>query len=131
MRGRRIWSETVAYSTLKERRTLQLLRRFSIELLVSVRPWDVPMVADLSRACRDEGVGLALWPMLADADGRWVNVHNASKVCAFVREILVAVDPHGLGPKEIVFDLEPSMVVARALLDRAGRGERLPLPGIG
>jgi hypothetical protein len=117
MGARRIWSETVPYARLREPRTLELLRRFSIELLVAVRPWDVPMVADLSRACRDHGVGLGLWPMLADADGRWVNVQNASKFGGFVAQMLRAIDPHDLAPKEIVFDLEPSMVVARAILD--------------
>lgn len=118
MGARRIWSETVPYPTLMERRTLHLLRRFSIHLLVGVRPWDVPVVADLSRACLDEGVALGLWPMLADADGRWVNVQNASKFGAFVEQLLEALDPRDLAPKEIVFDLEPSMLVARAILDR-------------
>ena len=118
MGARRIWSETVPYPTLMDRGTLRLLRRYSIQLLVGVRPWDLPVVADLSRACLDEGVALGLWPMLADADGRWVNVQNASKFGAFVEQLLEALDPRGLAPKEIVFDLEPSMLVARALLDR-------------
>lgn len=118
MRAHRIWSETVSYPTLMDRRTLRLLRRFSIELLVAVRPWDAPVVADLSRACLDEGVSLGLWPMLADGEGRWVNVQNASKFGALIDQLLQALDPRGLVPKEIVFDLEPSMLVARALLDR-------------
>lgn len=117
MGARRIWSETVPYPQLMERRTLELLRRFSIELLVAVRPWDLPGVADLSRACREDGIYLGLWPMLADPDGRWVNVQNASKFCDFIGQILAELDRHQLAPKELVFDLEPSMVVARALLE--------------
>ena len=46
--------------------------------------------------------GRRCWPMLADADGRWIGAANAPRFCAFAERLA-----RELGVGEVVLDLEP------------------------
>ncbi len=124
MPRRRIWSETLPYATLCEARTLSLLRRFRLGVLVSVRPRSL---ADLPRTLEvlsGEGIETGVWPMLEDEDGRWANARNASRFTAFARNVVDALGEQGV--TEVVVDLEPPIFDVRAAMTSArGAGKLL------
>jgi len=120
---RRIYSETLGFDELVTPRISGLLRRYRLHLVVAVRPWQV---SDLPRVVGEferHGVPVAVWPMLEDIHGRWVNVHNATKFAEFVRQVVDALAMHGRTPTELVLDLEPSFAHARALAQAASAVE--------
>src|SRR5512140_2704508 len=121
MRRRRIWSETVPYAALGSPRTLALLERYRLDVKVAVRPDTLGGLRDVLARLAGEGIATAVWPMLADADGRWANAHNHAKFAAFARAVAKAAE--GTGVTEIVVDLEPAIEDVRAALGsvRAGR----------
>lgn len=117
---RRVWSETLPLPALTDPATLRLLARYDVELIAAVRPWDLPLVPALVGACNDAGVGVGLWPMIADADGRWANALNALAFTRFVRDLLDAV-PEGGRVVDVAVDLEPPFgVVTTALRSPLG-----------
>ncbi len=116
---RRIWSETLPYANIREVEVLALLRRYSLGLLLAVRPSDLAGVRDVVSACTDSGVEVGLWPMIDDARGRWASSQNAAEFCAFVAQVLEALQPHA--PCEVVVDLEPGIEDVRALIDGSMR----------
>lgn len=86
--------------------SLEPLRRREIELIAAVRPTDIDDVPDLLRAGRDAGVRCGLWPMLADADGRWPSRANIALFAQLVARVLDAVPPDAPTPS-VAVDLEP------------------------
>ena len=120
---RRIWSETLPYEKVRDPGVLARLRRHGVGLLLAVRPDDRAGVRDVVAACADAGVDIGIWPMIADARGRWANAKNAAEFCAFVLEVVDALGP-GV-PGEVVVDLEPAIDDVRALLDGARGAGRL------
>jgi hypothetical protein len=90
---------------------LALLRRHQIDLLLAVRPHEVGALPRVVAACRDHGVGVAAWPMLDDADGRWASVRNVEAFSSFVRRMIDAVPM-----TEVAIDLEPPIDDVRAML---------------
>ncbi|AUX22306.1 hypothetical protein SOCEGT47_028070 [Sorangium cellulosum] len=118
---RRIWSELLPLEVVRAPRTLALLRRHALELAIAVRPDTAAGLPDLAAACAGEGVPLAVWPMIADEDGRWASAGNAAAFGAFVARLLDALDGRGLSAAEVVFDLEPPIArVRRALAGPRG-----------
>jgi hypothetical protein len=111
---RRIWSELLPLDEVREPRVLALLRRYGLDLLVAVRPDTAARLPDLAAACAGAGVPLAVWPMLADDDGRWAGAGNAAAFGAFVARVLDALDARGLAATEVVFDLEPPISAVRS-----------------
>jgi hypothetical protein len=114
MRRRRIWVETISYEVLRAQRTIQLLRRWDVGVLVAVRP---PMLAALPEtldALRGEGVEAGVWPMLDDGEGRWANARNAAAFSAFARAVADAVGERPV--TEVMVDLEPAIDDVRAAL---------------
>lgn len=107
---RRIYSELLPYDDVVAARTLGLLARYCLELVLAVRPWDLARLPDVARALRDAGVTFSLWPMLADDEGRWANAGNAD---AF-RELLLRVCD-AARPGDVLVDLEPPFAQAKAL----------------
>lgn len=87
-------------------RALKPLGDRGIELLAAVRGDEVDDVPELLRACDGEGVRCGLWPMLADAHGRWPSVANARRFERYATELLDAV-PGSVRPPDLAFDLEP------------------------
>jgi hypothetical protein len=119
----RIYSETLPWPELVHARTLQLLRRYALELVLAVRPWDVHALPAVAAALRDAGIPLSIWPMLEDEKGRWINVHNAREFRAFVLTICDVLGD--TPPADVLFDLEPPFDRARALIALAMRSHTL------
>ncbi|MDQ3365470.1 MAG: hypothetical protein M3680_08585 [Myxococcota bacterium] len=82
---------------------IDLLARFRVDLLLAVRPWQLAEVRDVVRRVQDAGVFVALWPMLADADGRWASASSSTAFVGFADELLACV-PFA---DELAIDLEP------------------------
>jgi hypothetical protein len=125
----RIYSETLPYEEVTRPRTIGLLRRYDLELVLAVRPWQTTELARVALTLRDENIALSVWPMIADEEGRWASIHNVSPFFAFVRETCDVLDKAGAPVRDILLDLEPPFADARALADarllrlgRLGRG---------
>lgn len=119
----RIYSETLPWTELVRAGTRELLRRYRLELVLAVRPWDLVALPSVARALRDAEVPLSIWPMLEDEKGRWINVHNAREFRSFV---LTACDAMGdTPPVDVLFDLEPPFDRAKALIALAMRSHTL------
>lgn len=118
---RRIWSELLPLEVVRAPGTLALLRRYALELSIAVRPETAAGLPDLVAACADAGVAVAVWPMIADEDGRWASAGNAAAFGVFVARLLDVLDARRLAAAEVVFDLEPPIEAVRRAL-AGGRG---------
>ena len=123
MPRRRIWCETLPYAVLREARTLALLRAYELGVLVAVRPNTIGELAETLDALAGAGIGVGLWPMLDDADGRWANARNHARFADFAREVARATEGHAA--REIVVDLEPAIDDVRAALGSVRAAGRL------
>jgi hypothetical protein len=103
----RIYSETLPYDVVVRAETLSLLRRHDLELVLAVQPGMEDAFVRTVCALRDAGVSVSVWPMIADADGRWANARNAVRFVEFVRRTLDALEADGARPTDVLFDLEP------------------------
>jgi len=112
---RRVWCETLPYDELARSSLAAQLQRRQIDLLLAVRPWQLAEVAEVVRGLQAAGVFVALWPMLADADGRWASAATHLRFIAFADELLARV-PFA---DELVVDLEPP--IAALARWKAGR----------
>lgn len=115
MHVRRVYSETLPYEDLVRPRTLGLLSRYELEVVLAVRPWNVAALPNVARALRDAGVPLSIWPMLSDEEGRWASVHNAPAFARLTVSACDALDRAGATPGDVLFDLEPPFAQARSL----------------
>ncbi|APR78124.1 Hypothetical protein A7982_03471 [Minicystis rosea] len=101
---------------------IALLRRFAVDPIVAVWPDTLAAVRPATRRLADEGFRVAVWPMLADADGRWLSADNAARFTDFTERLADA-----LAPAEIVLDLEPPIAALReTIADRAVLAHLLP-----
>jgi len=125
MRSRRVYSETLPYEELVRPRTLRLLARYELELVLAVRPWDEGALPDIARALRDAGIPLSIWPMLSDDRGRWASIHNAQDFAHLTRSVCDRLEAAGAPPREVLFDLEPPFAQARSLAAIAAAGPRV------
>ena len=114
---RRVYCETLPYAEVTAKRTLDLLARYRLELVLAVRPWHLGALPDATRALRDAGVDVAIWPMLGDEEGRWANVDNAGSFRDLTLRACDAVEP-----VDVLLDLEPPFAQARTLAALATRG---------
>lgn len=111
----RIYSETLPYEVVTRPRTLALLRDRGLELVLAVRPWQLDELPDAASRVRDAGVGLSVWPMISDDEGRWANAENAAAFVSFVRAVTDVLEARSAPPRELLLDLEPPFAQARAL----------------
>jgi hypothetical protein len=121
MPRRRIWCETVPADTLAAPTTVELLRRYGVDPILAVWPTTVSSGHAAARRFADAGLRPALWPMLADADGRWLGAGNAALFCDFAEGLAASA-------VEIVFDLEPPIAALRASIASSALHAHL-LPG--
>lgn len=121
----RVYSETLPYSEVVRPRTLELLARYGLEVVLAVRPWNEAELPDVARALRDAGVPLSIWPMLSDEDGRWASVHNAPAFSRLTLSVCDALATASAPLRDVLFDLEPPFAQARSL---AAMGASLPRP---
>lgn len=105
------------YDAVVEPSLLADLARRGVELVVAVTPPTVRAAPSLVEACRAAGVGIGLWPMLDDRDGRWPSAANAELFARFCRELVAGLRAARSMPDEIAIDLEPPIARVRALLD--------------
>jgi hypothetical protein len=97
-----VWCETLPWAELARPDLATLLTERGVELLLAVRPWQLPEVAGLVDRLRGAGVFVGLWPMLADEDGRWASVASRERFIRFVDQLVAQASAD-----EIVLDLEP------------------------
>src|SRR6185369_1196950 len=71
-----------------------------------------------------EGLPSAIWPMLADGDGRWASAGNAEAFARFTEELLDGLARLGRTPGEVVIDLEPSIEAMRSSVANPGGAAR-------
>lgn len=121
----RIYSETLPWTRLVAPATLALLRRYGLELVLAVRPWDIDPLPGVAQTLAGAGIPLSIWPMLEDERGRWVNVQNAHEFRGFVRALCDALARADVPARDVMFDLEPPFDRARALLALAMRSHTL------
>lgn len=119
---RRVWCETLPYAELLRGSLGARLARQQIDLLLAVRPWQLADVAEIVRRFQAAGVFVALWPMLADGDGRWASAATHRRFIAFTDELIARV-PFA---DELVVDLEPP--IAELARWKAGRPTWRPSP---
>ena len=105
-----MWCETLAFADIGP--ALPLLARRGVALILAVRPWQLGELGDVLARAAAAGVEVAVWPMLADADGRWVSVASAPAWIAFADEVLARA---GVPVAELVLDLEPPIAQLTAL----------------
>jgi len=110
---RRVYSELVPLPELVDAPALDALAERAIELLAAVRPGEERIAAELVASARARGLRVGLWPMLDDADGRWLNPDNERQFEAWV-DALVDAAPD---IDTLVMDLEPPIAEVRALVD--------------
>lgn len=122
---RRVWCETVPPETLAAPATVALLRRFGVDPIIAVWPATVAAAREAAARFAEAGLRPAIWPMLPDADGRWIGAANAAAFCAFAEDLARV---HA----EIVLDLEPPIESVRVTLaSRAVNAHLLPgAPGV-
>lgn len=116
----RIYCETLPFERVVEGRTIALLQRHALEIVLAVRPWQLGELPNVARALADAGVAVSIWPMLADHEGRWASAHNAPTFVRFVNAAADALSAAGVGAHEVLLDLEPPFAHARALAVGAG-----------
>lgn len=112
---RRVYSETLPYEQLVRPRTLGLLARYRLEVVLAVRPWDLAALPRVAKAMLDAGVPLSIWPMLSDQEGRWANMHNASSFANLTLEACDVLVSSGVTPRDVLLDLEPPFAQTRSL----------------
>ena len=116
------------YDQIADRALLADLAARRIDLLVAVTPERASTAAPLVHACRAAGVGIGLWPMMDDRDGRWPSAANARPFIQFCRDLLASLKAAHAVPDEIAIDLEPPINRVRAMLAGSPRA-LLQLPG--
>jgi len=117
VRALRIYSETLPLAEVTAKGTLALLARHPFELVLAVRPWQLEALPDVALALRDHGIGLSVWPMLGDGEGRWASAANAGAFAALLRRTVDDLAARRVLPREVLLDLEPPFSHARALAD--------------
>lgn len=122
---RRIYCETLPYEDVVRPATLALLVRFSLHLVLAVRPWQLHALPHVARLLEGAGIGLTVWPMVADDEGRWASVENASSFAAFVLEIARAFEGERLSLEGMLLDLEPPFRASHAFVGSAGGAVRV------
>ncbi len=113
------------YTELHRPRVRRLLQRYRLSLTLAVRPWDLHELNALLPVLAGDGIEVGLWPMLADAEGRWANVASWPSFARFVDVLLRSIEP--ALPSELVLDIEPP--ISRLTAWKDGRPALLPRTG--
>ncbi|MFK7985644.1 MAG: hypothetical protein AB8I08_06400 [Sandaracinaceae bacterium] len=107
-RFRRIWSEHVPLVDLAtDRALLDALEAREIQLLFSVQPRQLDDAIRLLERIQGRRPGFGVWPLLDDADGRWLNPDNADAFERWVFRLLDTIETAGLWVDTLALDLEP------------------------
>lgn len=115
----RIYSEMLPYEDVIRADVVALLRRYEIDVVLAVRPWQIEDLPRVALTLADANVSVAVWPMLADDEGRWASAKNAAAFAKFVRTTVNALDAARAPVAEVLLDLEPPFAEVRALASHA------------
>lgn len=116
---RRIYSETLAWDALLSADVLDLLQHYSLELVAAVRPWEMDSLALLLEKTGARGIPTCVWPMLSDADGRWISAANGHVFERFAESLWTQILSRRKERLGILFDLEPPIAELRTLVSGA------------
>lgn len=97
-----------------DRALLDALEARQIQLVFSVQPRQLDGALRLLERIQGRTPGFGVWPLLDDADGRWLNPGNADAFERWVSRLLDAVESSGLRVDTIALDLEPPIDDVRA-----------------
>jgi hypothetical protein len=109
-----VFSEHVEPRRLRERTVLAALAERGVQCAFAVRPGGEDEARAVVADARAAGVSVAIWPMIADADGRWASAASAERWCGFVDALLETLADADALPDELVVDLEPPIALVRA-----------------
>lgn len=115
----RVFAETADRRRLCSAEVLGALGARGLQLVLAVRGDDDPL--PVVAAARAAGVSVALWPMIADAEGRWASCANAEAFATHARSHLQRLVDADAAPDELCIDLEPPLPMVRRMIDRDGR----------
>lgn len=116
---RRIYSEMLSWDALVSSDVLDLVRHYSLELVVAVRPCDGDSLARLLERTHARGIFTSVWPMLPDADGRWVSCENVFLFERFCEQLWTDILSRRSERLGILFDLEPPISDVKTFLSGA------------
>jgi len=91
--------------------TVALLSRFEVDPILAVWPRTLGACERAVKTLADAGRTATVWPMLADAEGRWLGAANVEAFAAFAGDAQRVT-----GATEIVLDLEPPIEKLRGSL---------------
>ncbi|HET6583123.1 MAG TPA: hypothetical protein VFG69_06745 [Nannocystaceae bacterium] len=111
---RRVFSEHVDAARLRRPDVLRALAERRVQLVTAVRPGGEDDIVALVADARVAGVSIALWPMIADDDGRWASTASAPRWCAYTDELFATLARADALPDELCIDLEPPIALVRA-----------------
>jgi hypothetical protein len=100
-----VWCETLPFAELTRPDVTELVARYRLDLLLAVRPWQLAEAGAVVRHLQGAGIFVAVWPMIADEDGRWASASSSRAFIAFTDELLRVV-PFA---QELAIDLEPPL----------------------
>jgi hypothetical protein len=109
IRARRVYVEMIPHAEFLRGPGPGLLRRFGLEAVLAVRPWDLPELPRVLGELRDLEVRASLWPMLSNEDGRWASSSNGGTFASFAMQVLDSAHEAGHGAQhgELFVDFEP------------------------
>lgn len=116
----RVWYEFYTVEQALEPRSRELLKRYNCGVGLAFMPGS--MDADHARLLKtwaDDGIEVALWPLLTDAQGYWPNERNADAFFEAVKQICGWADGNGIVLPWLAVDLEPPVYMMKDLKEGA------------
>jgi hypothetical protein len=111
--GRRsVWCETLSHHALAQ--AVPLLAGRSVDVIVCVQPATLDTLTHALATLIDAKIGYVVWPMLDNADGRWLSNGTAAAFARFLRTVTLTLQTSSIAPS-YVLDLEPPWAVLSAL----------------
>jgi hypothetical protein len=113
--ARSVWCETLSHQALAQ--TVPLLAGRNVDVIVCVQPSTLDTLVTGLAALVEAQIDYVVWPMLENADGRWLSNGTATEFAHFLRSVSSTLKNGGLAPK-YVLDIEPPFAVLSALAAR-------------
>jgi hypothetical protein len=115
---KRIWCETLSHHDLVQAKTRDLLARGPFEAIVAVQPETLETLFPALATLESHGIKVSVWPMLSNAEGRWLSLATAPAYLAWLQTVVDKARATKTVLKELVIDLEPPFRLIHRLLRR-------------
>lgn len=116
----RVWYEYYTVEQALEQRTRDLLKSYNVSVGLAFMPGSMDTEhARLLRTWADDGIEVALWPLLTDAQGYWPNERNVDVYSETVKEICAWLDANGISLPWLAVDLEPPVYMMKQVKETA------------